>query len=488
MRYKERPLEVALFFEVAMLDSHAHLTDPRFQHDLDSVIRHAWDNNIRLIVLPGTTIEDSESARSICRSHPNCYWAAGVHPHNASSWNSTSSRVIERLVLESGVMGEVGLDFHYDFSPKTDQLIALNAQLQIAEDVGCPIIFHCRNAYDDLLKLLKYRSNLTYRGVIHCFTGTYRQALDFVRLGYFISFGGMLTFKKMHDLRSVASQLPVDTLLLETDSPYLAPEPLRGKRNEPGFIPYIYDSMAELRHCTRDDLVRVNRTNLNRAFGLGNPAPRGTICYRIRDTLYLNITNRCLNRCRFCIRNQSEYYFGWHLVLDHEPSIAEILAEIDVHSGYREVCFCGFGEPLLRAEIVLRTARELKRRGISVRINTSANVDSDNIQTLCEQLAAVVDHIEVSLGDHDLQSFREICNPVNDAGRAREQALEFIRNCLRFPGMKMTLSAVAAEGVDIEACRNLAVHLGAPFRVRQYQQPFGSTGSAEITSRTESGL
>ena len=292
----------------------------------------------------------------------------------------------------------------------------------------------------------------------------------------------------MQGLRTVASRLPIDTLLLETDSPYLAPEPLRGNRNEPRFISYIYDAMAELRGCTRNDLMRVNRTNLHRAFGLGQPAPRGTVCYRIRDTLYINITNRCLNRCRYCIRNQSEYYFGWHLILDHEPSVPEILADAARHSGYKEVCFCGFGEPLLRAGVVLQIAHELKKDGIFVRINTCANFDSDNIERLCEQLSAVIDHIDVSIGGHDAQSFREICNPRNDAIRAREEALAFIRTCHRFPRMQMTVSAVDAEGVDIESCRNLALHLGTPFRIRRYQQSAGAIGRAESGSGAESGL
>ena len=452
-----------------MIDSHAHLTDKQFKTDLDDVLVRARSEGIRAILCPGTTLADSIEAREISRRHKDCFWAAGVHPHDASAWGVHSALEIDPLIRDAGILGEIGLDYHYLFSPAQAQLNALNAQLDIAEQCGCSIILHCRNAYDELLALLTNRKGLLHRGVVHCFTGTLDQAMDFIRLGYFLSFGGMLTFRNASPITHVASCIPIDSVLLETDSPYLAPVPLRGKRNEPANMNLIYQQFAQLRHCTYEDVLRLNRTNFHRAFGLGTSHPFGSISYQIGDTLYLNLTNRCRNHCRFCIRNRSPFYFGWHLLLDHEPDMDEIIRSIDRCSSFKEICFCGFGEPLFRAEMVLRIAGLLKQRGIPTRITTSGNLPEDQpIPNLTGQLSRVFDQIEISIGNSDPSSYATVCNPDGDAGICWTNVIRFVRECRTYSTWQVVISVVDYSGVNVESCRKIAMDLGVDFRVRSW--------------------
>lgn len=449
-----------------MIDSHAHLTDKQFQPDLDAVLDRARSAGVQRILCPGTTIDNSMSAQKLAQLHPQCHWAAGVHPHDASSWTPESSVVMERLVREAGVMGEIGLDFHYDFSSREDQWRALCDQLAIAERVECPVILHCRNAYDELIEHLAKRSR-PGTGVIHCFTGTPDQADAFVKMGYFLSFGGMLTFRNCKAISDVASAISIDSILLETDSPYLAPIPLRGKRNEPSYMTYVYDELARLHHCSLHDVIRACRTNFHRAFQLGPAYPEGSIAYSVRDTLYLNITNRCLNNCRFCIRNLSSFYYGWHLTLTHEPDVNEILDAIGDSSRYKDICFCGFGEPLLRPDTVIQVAGVLKQMGVSTRITTSGHFpENQSIPDLAAQLSAVFDRIEVSIGASSSESYTAICQPQSDRSDCWSRVIQFLRECRMQPHWDVMASVVDYPGVDVEACRTMAAELGVALHVR----------------------
>lgn len=240
-----------------MIDTHAHLHGKEYEADLDEVLSRANDTGVERIVLIGVNAEDSERALYLARLHPDrLSVVAGVHPHDASRWNAEEKTRLEALLTDPQVvgLGEIGLDYHYDFSPREQQLKAFLEQLEIADRFQMPIVIHCREAYDELLQHLEARygasplpAGSAPRGVLHCYFGTLEQAHRAGELGFLIGVGGSCTFKKAEELHEVVRQVPLDQIVLETDAPYMAPVPYRGKRNESGHIPLIAARVAELK-------------------------------------------------------------------------------------------------------------------------------------------------------------------------------------------------------------------------------------------------
>ena len=184
--------------------------------------------------------------------------------------------------------------------------------------------------------------------MLHCFSGDLEMARRCIDLGFAISIPGTVTFPTNEALREVVRGVKIEHLLVETDCPYLAPVPHRGKRNEPAYVRLTAEKVAELKGLTIEDVARITALNTRRLFGLGSADEHARIAYRIRDSLYLNITNRCSNRCSFCAKFGDFTVKGHYLRLDHEPGFAEVMAAIREHREYDEVVFCGYGEPLLR--------------------------------------------------------------------------------------------------------------------------------------------
>lgn len=230
-------------------DSHCHLADPAFDADRDEVIERARMAGCAAIICIGESMERAEQARSIARAFPKLVrFTAGIHPHNAAGFDHARDvpKLLELIRDGACAVGECGLDYHYDNSPREKQREALDAQLALAAETGRPVVIHSRDAEADTRAMLEAAASAGVRGVMHCFTGPAAIAERALEAGWFISFAGVVTFKKWTD-DAVVRMVPLDRILAESDAPYLTPVPFRGKRNEPARVRLTIDALARMR-------------------------------------------------------------------------------------------------------------------------------------------------------------------------------------------------------------------------------------------------
>jgi TatD DNase family protein len=255
-----------------IVDAHCHLADPRLYPDLDGALARAADAAVETIVAVGAidTIETDRLTVEIAERHPHVFAAVGVHPHNAADCDEARIAALTVLARSPKVVaiGETGLDFHYMHSPVDAQERALRRHLELARALDRPVMIHCREAEQRLCEIVRETGLPPAGGMIHCFTGDAGAALEFVELGFYVSFSGILTFKKAAGLRAAARVVPEDRLLIETDAPYLAPEPYRGKRNEPAYVRRTFEAMVALRAANPSALAARIRDNAARLFRL----------------------------------------------------------------------------------------------------------------------------------------------------------------------------------------------------------------------------
>jgi TatD DNase family protein len=230
-----------------MIDTHSHLTDERFEGEVPEVMARARAAGLAAVVTLGTELADSERAISLAEAEPGLYAAVGIHPHAASSASPDAMARVREMAARPRVVaiGETGLDYHYDFSPRMAQRWSFLRQMEMAAELDLPVVVHCREAEADVTAALRDSGEGT-RGVLHSFAGGRTLLETALDLGWYISFSGMITFKKYEGAELLRS-VPLDRLLVETDSPYLAPVPHRGKRNEPAFVQFVAARAAELR-------------------------------------------------------------------------------------------------------------------------------------------------------------------------------------------------------------------------------------------------
>jgi TatD DNase family protein len=304
--------------------------------------------------------------------------------------------------------------------------------------------------------------------VLHCFSGDAAMAAEAIGMGLYISIPGTITYPANEALRDVVRAVSIDRMLVETDCPYLTPLPHRGKRNEPSYVRLAAEKVAEVKGLTLDDVARITTKNVADLFAIHLWDQSTKIAYRIRNSLYLNITNRCSNRCSFCAKFDDFTVKGHNLQLDHEPGFEEVMAAVGQPEGIDEVVFCGFGEPLLRLELVKQVADALKPRGYQIRINSDGQANLAHGRDILPELAGLVDSISISLNAPDAGTYGRLCNtPFGEAGF--KGVCDFLRSAsAHIP--QVVASAVTVPGVDIEACRVLAESLGAEFRVREYAE------------------
>jgi TatD DNase family protein len=263
-----------------LIDSHCHLADEAFYADLPDVAERARDAGVTdaICILSADTAEEHGRVEAVRAAWPGVQFATAVHPHRSAAYAGRVDEAV-RAVREMAarvsapLLGEMGLDYHYDFAPRDVQRAVFAAQVQLAVELDLPVAIHTRLAGDDTLAILKEAGAGRVRGVMHCFTGTpddARQALD---LGFYLSIPGIVTFPKADALRDTVASLPLDRLLVETDAPYLAPVPHRGKRNEPAFLPETVRQIARLHGVTADEVAAQVRANCDRLLAGG--AQRG---------------------------------------------------------------------------------------------------------------------------------------------------------------------------------------------------------------------
>jgi TatD DNase family protein len=439
-----------------------------FDPDREAVIKRA-EENLEAVITIGSDFEGCKGAVALSEKYDFIYASVGIHPHDAKDFNEDVFRQIKAWAKGEGLkvkgkvvaIGETGLDYHYDHSPRDVQRDVFRKQLTYAVSSGIPAIIHSREAKEDTLKILE-GSEIT-KGVLHCFSGDMETAERAMELGLYISFAGTVSFKKALQIQEIAKAIPDDYLLIETDAPFLAPEPFRGKRNEPAFVRHTAEFIARLRGVSPEDIDRITTLNAKRLFGIGEMPAQGEIAYKIRESLYLNITNRCTSRCEFCIRFHSDFVKGHNLRLEHEPEIEELKKEIGDPSGYKEIVFCGYGEPLLRLDIVKSAASWIKEKGGSVRINTNGHGNLIHKRNILPELKGLVDSMSISLDAQDEETYNRICRPAFK--NAFNEVVNFIKEAKKYIP-QVTATVVTAEGVDVDKCRELADSLGVNLRIR----------------------
>jgi TatD DNase family protein len=465
------------------IDSHAHLTSREFDADREEVLKRAADAGIRFVINPATNLDDSRRAVELADRHAMVYAAVGFHPHDARLADDRSLAAIEELSTHPKVVaiGETGLDFHYDFSPRDVQERVFTAQLAIAQRRDLPVIIHTRESLERTIALLReqivrlpqWRQSKRHpngrtpgpRGVFHCYPGDLSTAWNLVEMGFFISLPGIVTFRKPGLALDVAAGISTEHLLLETDSPYLTPVPHRGERNEPAYLPLIADRIAEAQHLTPADIGRATSYGVFRLFSIGEaPAPRFT--YTLKDSLYINLTIRCNADCVFCDRKGEAVVKGHNLKIDREPTPEEVIGEIGDPARYAEIVFCGYGEPTIRLDALKTVAKWVKDNGGRTRLNTDGHGNVINKRDIVPELVGLIDGVSISLNSTDPTQYGALMRL--DGQRYFPAMVEFARESVRLlPRVVMTI--VDLQDVDEEKARAFVEkEIGAVFSKRPY--------------------
>jgi TatD DNase family protein len=455
---------------INLTDSHAHIYGDEFRNDFGAMLGRAAAAGVNTIIAVGADLESSRMAVELAAAHDRIYAAVGIHPHDAKGVTTEDYAAIEALAASSKVVaiGEIGLDFYRDRSPRTDQEEVFRKFIRLAKKLSLPVIVHDRDAHERIMAILREEDAGSVGGVLHCFSGDTQMAAECIAMGFYISIPGTVTYTNNHSLQEVVRQTKIEHMLIETDCPYLTPVPHRGKRNEPAYVRLTAEKVAELKGLSLADVARITSRNTAGLFRYAGEEYNATVAYKIRDSLYLNITNRCSNRCSFCAKFEDFTVKGHHLLLDHEPTAAEVLAAIGSRSDFDEVVFCGYGEPLLRLDLIIEVATALKRRDLKIRINTDGQANLVYGRNILPELAGLVDTISVSLNAADAAAYDSLCNtPFGAAGF--QGVCDFLREAVRhIPTVVAT--AVTVPGTDIDAVRQLALSLGVRFREREYAE------------------
>jgi|SRR5579862_1249487 len=252
-----------------LIDTHCHFNHEKLQDDLPQCIERARTDGVMQMIVVGYDLDSSEQAIRLAEDYPaTLYAAVGVHPHDAKSWNDEAAVRLGALCDHPQVvaLGEIGLDFYRDLSPRAAQFIAFRDQIAIARRISLPVIIHCRDAYAETLQVLTEEGGGELKGVMHCWAGTPEQARQTTELGFALGFGGTLTFKNAETVRVAAREAPLEALLVETDSPYLAPVPFRGQRNEPAYTRFVADALGLLRGLPPQEIESLTTSNARRIF------------------------------------------------------------------------------------------------------------------------------------------------------------------------------------------------------------------------------
>ena len=251
-----------------LIDAHCHLDDEQFANDLGAVLARATDAGVQTIITAGADVESSRAAVALAQEHENIYAVVGVHPEHAATFDDAVLNAIRALASQRQVVGigEIGLDFYWTQNPpRAAQERALIAQMDLAQELGKPVVIHDRDAHDAIIAIIQRRGGKP-RGILHCFSGDLDMARRAIDLGFYISFAGNLTFKNARQLQEIARALPLERLVIETDAPYLSPQ--RGARNEPANVARVAEKIAELKNIETSVVEQATTRNSQLLFGL----------------------------------------------------------------------------------------------------------------------------------------------------------------------------------------------------------------------------
>ncbi len=254
--------------EAGLVDTHCHLHMDNYRKDRQAVIERARKEGVTLMITIGIDLGDSQAALALAQGEKDVLCTLGFHPHGAGRVTREDLSLLEEMARHEKVvaLGEMGLDYYRDLSPRRVQQRVFADQLELAKALGKPVVIHCRDAYRDLIRIMREHQAYQVRGIIHCFSGDWNAALIFLDMGFFLSFAGNLTYPRAENLREIFKKTPGDRLLMETDAPFLTPQDRRGKRNEPAFIKYTYRLGAKLKGLELEDWINQVAINVRGAF------------------------------------------------------------------------------------------------------------------------------------------------------------------------------------------------------------------------------
>ena len=412
-----------------------------------------------------------KNAIRLSEEKDHVFCAIGFHPHEADKVKEEDFEWLKELATKYPkvkALGEMGLDFYKDYSDRKKQEEVFRRQIAIARELGLPIVVHSRDAEEETIRILREEKAYEVGGVMHCFTGSYEFMKACVDLGFYISYSGIITYPNAQALREVVKKTPTYRLLIETDAPFLAPQPVRGKPNKPPYIRHTAEILAQLiPNSSFEDVERMTSENAKLLFNLIN-GKKETITYVINNKLYINLTNKCNLHCAFCQRERERNFMvkGYWVWVSRDPSVEEIIKEIGNPKKYEEVVFCGYGEPTLRFSALKEIAKWVKEKGGRVRVDTNGLMFTFLPREKLKELKGLVDVWSVSLNAPDKETYDRVCRPAQV--NAFEMVIDFIKEALK-EGFEVVATAVDYDGVDMEKTEELAKSLGAKFRGRVYE-------------------
>jgi len=256
-----------------LIDSHAHLDLPEFKHDLDAVLQRAQDSGVDSIITVGIGMHECRQALELASRYPFMHATLGIHPHNATELDRAALDFIEKNAANPKVvaLGEMGLDYFRNLSPREAQRSCFRAQLSLARSLKLPVVIHDRDAHDETLEILRQEKAHDMGGVLHCFSGDRAMAFACIDMGFYISIPGTVTFKSAQVIQDVVKNVPLEHLLIETDCPFLTPVPYRGRRNEPSYVGLVAQKIADIRQVSFDEVAQVTSDNALNLFRLAQP-------------------------------------------------------------------------------------------------------------------------------------------------------------------------------------------------------------------------
>ena len=449
-------------------DSHCHLHFHDFDKDLTEVVARSATAGISHILIPSTDVKTSERSADIAEKY-SLYSAAAFHPDHLpddstadEDWSSLKSVLLRPRTI---AIGETGLDFYHNTFKPEKQIFWFRRHIQLAESLGYPLIVHSRDAESEVLDHLPEKPPVPV--ILHCWSGDQRLTDIAVSRGYYIGVDGPVTYKKNGDLRSVVSSVPRKQLLVETDSPFLPPEPFRGRRNEPANTRLVVMKIRELQGGS-ESIESTSFTlweNTMRAYRLHPENRRADVVYRYGDSLYVNVTSKCQNSCVFCIRNTEDGIADYNLRYIQDPPDELVLSTIREFpiEKFKELVFCGFGEPTLRSQLIMKASAAARARGVRTRLNTNGLCTFFMSDDRVLELLGSFDSVSISLNASGAREYNRIC--PSEVENSWEHLMRFIRLAGR-SHIETQLSAVKNSGADIQRVTALAKRLQMPLKVR----------------------
>jgi len=446
-----------------LFDTHCHLHFRDFAHDLCQVVKQARDEGVRGILIPSI---DSESSRQSSRiAEEYMLWsAAGFHPNHLENASEETFEEISHLSLlaQAAAVGETGLDYHRDRFPRERQRFWFSRHIELASALGLPLVVHSRDAGNEVLEMLPEEPGFPV--VLHSWNGeveTTRRAVD---RGYFLGITGALTYRNSILARTL-QHVPRKQVLVETDAPFLTPEPHRGRRNQPWLSTVTAGRIAMEWGISVGETFHILWNNALRAFLLSPENRRTHIVYPLGKSLYVNLTGKCNSSCVFCVRKFRDGIGGYHLRHRREPSREAVLSTLGVSgpSRFGEVVFCGYGEPTMRPDLLMEAAEVVAEAGGRTRLNTNGLCLDHLKPEEAEALLSRFNRVSVSLNASGAGEYRRIC--PNSCRDGWESLMAFIR-MLKKLAIPTVLTCVSGSGSDMPKVAALAERLELPLKIR----------------------